>query len=270
MKATEMEDVTTVLLEDAAVPSRLRGAAPARDAKPCLHCHPPMTPASFYRGRRGLLIAIGAVLAFLGAAAAIGNAWLPLRWDLPIQRFVESSRTETLDTVFLAASRFGSTIVVLTMGAFLTLLTWGKCRAVSVAILVATLGRPVLEFLLKALVERDRPDLERMVNGHGPSFPSGHVMASVALWGLVPLVVGLYTRNRAIWWSSVVGSGLLILSIAASRVYLGVHWFSDIVAGLLLGSFFLLAIEAVLGYFHRLNGCGADRPSEADAPTHAS
>ena len=50
---------------------------------------------------------------------------------------------------------------------------------------------------IKAIVDRDRPDLERLVNGTGPSFPSGHVMAAAALWGLVPLVVTLYTREPA-------------------------------------------------------------------------
>jgi undecaprenyl-diphosphatase len=263
--------VTTVLLDDeTAAPVRTTEDAPDRHEAPCLHCHPPATPRSFYRDRRPLLVAIGALFAFLGAAAAIRNAWLPLRWDLPIQRFVESQRTDALDTFFLAVSRFGSTIVVLGMGIFLTLLTWGKCRAVSIAILVATFGRPVIEFLLKELVGRDRPDLERLVNGEGHSFPSGHVIASVALWGLVPLVVGLYTRNRVIWWSSAVASGLLIVAIAASRLYLGVHWFSDIVGSLLLGSFFLLAVEAVLDHVHRVNGCAADRKLEAGTPTRAS
>jgi undecaprenyl-diphosphatase len=262
----EMDAVTTALVDEPVAAS----LAERRDARPCLHCHPPATPASFYQHRRPLLVAIGALFAFLGAAAAIHNAWLPLRWDEPIQRFVEANRTEHLDTFFLFVSRFGSTMIVLSVGAFLALLTWGRCRAVSIAILAATLGRPIVEFLLKALVGRDRPDLERMVNGHGPSFPSGHVMASVALWGLLPLVVGLFTRSRVIWWISVAFSGSLILAIAASRVYLGVHWFSDVVGGLLLGSFFLLAIEAVLGYVHRINGCGAGRRHAAAAPDRVS
>ena len=117
------------------------------------------------------------------------------------------------------------------------------------------LSRPLLEFTLKASVGRDRPDLERLVAGNGPSFPSGHVMAAVALWGLVPLVVALYTPHRRVWWATVLGSGSLIMAIGASRIYLGVHWFSDVVGGLIVGAFFLLGVEWVLVRRHRRDPC---------------
>jgi undecaprenyl-diphosphatase len=84
-------------------------------------------------------------------------------------------------------------------------------------------------------------------------------MAAVALWGLLPIVVGLFTTNRRLWWASVGVSGTIIVLVAASRVYLGVHWFSDVCAGLLLGSFFLLGVETILGGIHRRDGCGLDR-----------
>jgi len=220
-----------------------------------LHARPPVTPASFFESRRPLLIAIGALFALLATAAAIRNAWLPLRWDLPIQRLVERNRTHDLDRLFLAVSRFGSTPVVFAGGALLAWLTWRRCRAVSIAIIVSTLTRPMVEFVVKTIVGRDRPDLERLVNGHGPSFPSGHVLAAIALYGLLPLVVGLFTRSRVLWWASIMFAALLILAIAASRVYLGVHWFSDVVGSLLLGSFFLLGVEAVFDGAHRRLGC---------------
>jgi membrane-associated phospholipid phosphatase len=111
------------------------------------------------------------------------------------------------------------------------------------------------EFTIKALVDRDRPDFERLVAGNGPSFPSGHVMAAIALWGLLPVVVSLYTRNRAVWWASVCTSVLLIVSISASRVYLGVHWFSDVTAGLIVGGFFLLAVDVLLSRQHARHPC---------------
>ena len=211
-----------------------------------------------------LLVAIGFLFVFLAVAAAVRGAWLPLRWDLPIQRFVEDHRTGALDTLFRAISRLGSTIVVVTLSAVLVFLTWGRCRAVSIAILIAASARPLLEFVLKDVVGRARPDLERMVNGQGYSFPSGHVMAAIALYGLIPLVVGLFTASRLLWWLSAAASAVVIGAIAASRVYLGVHWLSDVAASLLVGSFFLLGVEAVLRYMHRVDGCGvASRTADA-------
>jgi undecaprenyl-diphosphatase len=235
--------------------------APVVDAPsgPCLHRHPPSTPSAFYRHRRGILAVIGVAFAALAIAGAVASSRLLLTWDVPITRWVVAHRTSQLDSFFLAVSRLASTSTVLVLGTALVALTWRRCRAVAIAIAVATVTRPLLEFTLKELVDRSRPDLGRLVAGNGPSFPSGHVMAAVALWGLLPIVVGLFTRSRRLWWASVAVSGTVIVLVAASRVYLGVHWFSDVVAGLLLGSFFLLGVEAVLAGAHRRNGCGLDR-----------
>jgi membrane-associated phospholipid phosphatase len=87
-------------------------------------------------------------------------------------------------------------------------------------------------------------------------------MAAIALWGLLPVVVSLYTRNRAVWWGSVCTSVLLIVSIAASRVYLGVHWFSDVTAGLIVGSFFLLGVDVLLGRQHVRHPCRLMSPKD--------
>jgi undecaprenyl-diphosphatase len=198
---------------------------------PCLHLNPPATPAAFFASRRRLLVGIIVAFGFLGVAAATANSWLLLRLDKPFQHFVEANRGDELDTLFRLASRFGSTMVVLSLGALLALLTWSRCRAVSVALVVATFGRPLVEFTFKELVGRDRPDLNRLVEGNGPSFPSGHPMAAIALWGMLPVVVALFTHRRAIWWATVAFSGVMIVGIAASRVYLGVHWLSDVVGG---------------------------------------
>lgn len=215
-----------------------------------VHIDPPLTPASFLLPRRRLLLVLGLLFLSLALAAAIANGQVLLTWDEPIQRTVEANRTAALDDFFRTISRFGSTIPVLVLGSVLTLVTWRRCPAVAVAVLVAMLSRPLLEFTLKATVDRERPDFERMVAGNGPSFPSGHPMASVALWGLLPVIVGLYTKRRDIWWASVALAGVLIAGISASRVYLGVHWFSDVVGGLLVGAFFLIAVDTVFKRTH--------------------
>jgi undecaprenyl-diphosphatase len=237
-----------------------------------VHIDPPLTPASFLLPRRRLLLTLGVVLLALALAAALANGQVLLTWDEPIQRTVEAHRTAALDSFFLGISRLGSTIPVLVLGTVLTLVTWRRCSAVAVAVAAATLSRPLLEFTIKASVDRSRPDLQRLVAGNGPSFPSGHVMASVALWGLLPVIVGLYTKRRDIWWASVVVAGTLIGGISASRVYLGVHWFSDVVGGLLVGTFFLVGVDTVFKRTHCRYPCrvGCDDDADAwmaDAPT---
>lgn len=241
-------------------------AAPASAGH--VHATPPATPSSVLLPRPRVLLILAAVLAALAASAALWGGQVLLTWDEPIQRGVEARRTAALDDFFLTVSRFGSTIPVLVLGTTAAAVTWKRCHAVGMAVLVATFGRPLLEFTVKILVDRERPDFERLVAGNGPSFPSGHVMAAVALWGLMPLVVSLYTRRRVVWWASVAVAGALIAGIAASRIYLGVHWFSDVTGGLIVGAFFLLGVEAVLIRQHARRPChllGACDPPAGEA-----
>src|SRR5919108_724682 len=226
-----------------------------------VHATPPVSPSSILLVRRRLLMALGALLVAFAIAAAMNHGHILLTWDEPIQRGVEANRTSGLTRFFLTVSRLGSTIPVLALGTLAAAATWRRCRAVSTVLFVATFTRPALEFMIKALIGRDRPDFARLVAGNGPSFPRGHVMAAIALWGLLPVVVSLYTRNRAVWWGSVFTSVLLIVSIAASRVYLGVHWFSDVTAGLIVGSFFLLGVDVLLGRQHTRHPCRLIQPS---------
>lgn len=225
--------------------SSLSGTANYSSLAVHVHLNPPLTPSTVLLPRRWLLIGLAVLLGALAVAAAMAGGQTLLTWDEPIQRGVEARRTEDLNEFFLTVSRLGSTVVVLALGLTAAAVTWQRCRAVGMALLAATLSRPLLEAFIKTTVERDRPNFNRMVTGEGYSFPSGHVMAAVALWGLLPTVVGLYTKRRSLWWASVGIAGALIAGIAASRVYLGVHWFSDVTAGLVVGAFFLLGIEYV-------------------------
>lgn len=235
-------------------PDPTAGVESDRPLDPCIHREPPLTPAGLL-ARPALIATLGAVFALMAIAAALSGGKLLLTWDEPLQHFVEGARTPALNRFFLQVSSLGSTMTVLTLGTGTALLVWHRCRAVATMIVVAMLSRPLLEFTLKLLVSRDRPDLEQLVPGHGFSFPSGHPLAAVAFWGLLPVVVTVYTRRRAIWWASVVVSAALILLIGASRVYLGVHWFSDVFASMILAGFFLLGVEWVLRRQHRRYPC---------------
>jgi membrane-associated phospholipid phosphatase len=215
-----------------------------------LHHEPPVRPAHLWaRPRLVAVLAFGFLAAAI--AARIDDSALLLHWDRPIERFVGSIRTPALDSFFRSASRLGAAPLVYVVGAILAAVAALRCRALAVVILVATAGRPFLELAIKLLVDRDRPGSSQLVRGRGPSFPSGHVMASVALWGLVPAVIALYTHRRAVWWAVVGAMATLVFSIAACRVYLGVHWATDACAGLVVGAFGLAALDALLWRVHR-------------------
>jgi undecaprenyl-diphosphatase len=184
------------------------------------------------------------VLLAIGAAADV------LIWDQPITDWFVAHRTDALDTVVRRVSWFGSTKVVLVVAAAAAAIAWPRCRRLALAILVIALARPLIEHVLKELVGRERPQGDQLVPGRGPSFPSGHPLATAASWGLVPLVVGLYTSRRAIWWTTAVCVWFLAVMVAASRLYLGVHYFSDVVGSLVLATIGVLGAEWFIDKVH--------------------
>ena len=234
-----------------------------------LHHHPPLTPAGVMLRRRWAapLVATG-FIALAVLAAFDGGAQLRFV-DEPSSRALIELRRPWLDALVKTISALGGVTVVVAVGGLLLLLVWHQCRALAWTLLAATAARPLLEWGLKELVGRQRPDIDRLVPGNGPSYPSGHVMAAVAIWGLLPPVVALLTGRRSAWWWSVGISGSVVSGVAFSRVYLGVHWLTDVAGALLLGALYLLAVEALLEWHHQRRPCrsvnvaeGADPPPE--------
>jgi undecaprenyl-diphosphatase len=215
-----------------------------------------MTMARAYARFPWIVPAAAAVFVAL-AVGAVGG-WLV--WDEPITRWVVDARSPTLDAVFRRVSFLGSTPVVLTVSAVAALITSRRCPRLAIAIVVIALARPLGEFALKELISRDRPIGDRMVRGEGYSFPSGHPMATMASWGVLPLVVALYTRRRVVWWAVAIGSWTLAVLVAVSRVWLGVHWASDVIAGLVLATLGFAGAEWIFAATH--GGCSLRRRLE--------
>jgi undecaprenyl-diphosphatase len=134
--------------------------------------------------------------------------------------------------------------------------------------------RGPIEFVLKLAVNRDRPDFSQLVHGAGYSFPSGHPMAAAVFWGSMPIVLALYWRRRSVWIVSWVVALSMIVLIGYSRVYLGVHWPTDVLAGLLAGILLISGLDwliqraGVIPGCSRLHGLGSARqePDPAPAP----
>lgn len=168
--------------------------------------------------------------------------------DLSIAHAFTSLRTPTVTAFMLAATSLGNTfsIVVIAAGASLTFLLSKKNKLLSAGLVCTVLGAKVSETLLKILIERDRPNSDALFHLDTFSFPSGHATAAAALFGYLGLVlIRLYPRWRI---AIAVCMSVVILLIGLSRVYLGVHFPSDIIGGYLLGAVWVLVGVWVVRY----------------------
>ena len=92
-----------------------------------------------------------------------------------------------------------------------------------------------LNFLLKIIVSRPRPEGINIITESGFSFPSGHAMMSIALFGLLIYFAYKFIKNKGLRIFLIIIFSILTLMIGTSRIYLGVHYFSDVLAGFLIG-----------------------------------
>ena len=98
----------------------------------------------------------------------------------------------------------------------------------------------VLNQLLKRILQRPRPTEFRIVEETGYSFPSGHSMVSMAFYGYLIYLIYRYIKNKYVKWTLIAILSILICLIGISRIYLGVHYTSDVLGGFLLSISYLV------------------------------
>jgi undecaprenyl-diphosphatase len=217
---------------------------------PDLHRSPPITLRRIAERLPWLLVGAAALAVVLGVLAAVDGGRL-LVWDRPISDAVVEHRSRGVDRVALWVSRLGSTPVVLAAGVAGVALAARRCRSVALVMLVVVAARPPFEWLAKEIVARPRPSGARLVPGTGFSYPGGHVLAAAATWGFVPAIAGLYVSRRWLWVALAGAAWCVIVLVAWCRVWLGVHWTSDVVGSLAIAFVALTAAEAAIDRRHR-------------------
>src|SRR5215204_4442798 len=115
-----------------------------------------------------------------------------------------------------------------------------KHRWYSIKIPAIALSSLALMFGLKHLFDRDRPLVPLLEEARGLSFPSGHALMSVTFYGLLIYIVYREVKDPALKWALIVALLLLIHLIAFSRIYLRVHYTTDVIAGLAMGFIWLV------------------------------
>lgn len=164
-------------------------------------------------------------------------------------RVVQGWESPELTRVMKFFSWLGSTDVA-TVIAILVLAILGvflKHRKELLLFTIVVAGMPLINHLLKNIFERDRPDIHRIVQEHGFSFPSGHSSASFAMYGVLAYLLWRHVKTG--WGRGIMlALGLLFpLCIGLSRIYLGVHYPSDVIGGYLVSGAFLGAAIEVYG-----------------------
>lgn len=192
----------------------------------------------------GALLLAGAVLAVL--AAVIRSSGLLVRADRGLATWADTHGTAGSTRILVWSSALGSTMAIVVASVALVSLARGRRRgAVALYLAVLVGGQNLAANGLKALVDRARP-LHALTGFSGSSFPSGHATAAFACFGAFALVVGLGRGTTTRTVLSSVAAGLAAV-VGVSRVLLGVHFLTDVVAGAVLGAAWFTAVTVAFG-----------------------
>ncbi len=160
---------------------------------------------------------------------------------------VANADSATVD-VLRVVTWLGDTVVVVAALLAAGLVDYLRHRRLAVFAFLgaAIIGEKLIVNGLKEIVDRVRPDLMPLVGWEGPSFPSGHAAAAAVAWPAVAFVLG---RGSARMTRALLAAGaaLIAVAVAASRALLGVHWLTDVVAGLAIGYGWFLVCAVIFG-----------------------
>jgi undecaprenyl-diphosphatase len=175
------------------------------------------------------------------------NAWLE-NADRSVAAW--GSRHGTSDTAQAMkwVTQLGSTIgvtVMLTVTAGIDYLRRRKLGVVAFLAAVG-IGQLILSNVLKLVVHRERPSVLRLVVANGYSFPSGHTVAAASATSAIAFIIGT-GRSRLVRATLAGAAALIAISVATSRALLGVHWLSDVIAGLAIGWGWFMIVAIIFG-----------------------
>lgn len=189
----------------------------------------------------GLLVAAGCLWFFSDLAEDVVTRDPIVRFDRAVATLLHALAVPGLTAFFLVVTALGSVETIALLGLLVAMFLWWRQRWLELGAWVAAVaGAGALNQLLKALFARPRPYFEQpLVLETSYSFPSGHSMLSLVLYGMLAYFAVLALRTWRARTAVILGSALLVLLIGFSRMYLGVHYFSDVVAGYAAGGVWL-------------------------------
>lgn len=155
--------------------------------------------------------------------------------------------SSTVTPVARGITFLGGTIFIISSAVLLFIII--KNKKIGFLILANLAIVATLNQLLKHILKRPRPTGYRLIEVSGYSFPSGHSMVSMAYYGFLIYLIYKYVKNKYIKWISICILSIFICLIGISRIYLGVHYTSDVLAGFLISITYLIMYIEIVNKF---------------------
>lgn len=199
---------------------------------------------SYARENVRTIVVLLAALVFVWLLSEVAEGEIMKLDTLAYRFFVVTLRSDVMTPIMEGFTSLSSVAVILVMALVVAAFAPGKAPGRCVCANVV--GALVLNQVLKFIVQRPRPDGYRLAVESSYSFPSGHSMISMAFYGLLIWMIWKYERDdvmRHVWCCLF---GLIIVMVGISRIYLGVHYASDVIAGFCVSLIWLVFFTKVI------------------------
>lgn len=157
---------------------------------------------------------------------------------------VNNLRSDGLTFIMLFITNFCNPIILILLSLVILLIC--KDKKMGLIIIINLLVSILLNIIFKGIIQRDRPLEDFLITESGYSFPSGHSMVSMAYYGLIIYFIYKKIKDKRVRNVLMILIGFLILAIGFSRIYLGVHFASDVIGGFLISIIYLVCAIKLL------------------------
>jgi membrane-associated phospholipid phosphatase len=211
----------------------------------------------------GLLLSIASAWAFFAIADAVPEHGAMVRVDTAVTAWLQTHGTESGESILVGVSYLGAQFLIGLLAIVVIVLIVRRSWRHLVVLAVTCGGGALVNVALKSVFHRTRPSFASEFHVTSWSFPSGHAMDSLIVYGLLAYWVGeRWPRTKV---AAIIGAAALVVAIGYARIYLGVHYLSDVVGGYAAGFTWLAACAT--GYrFAARRQVGSAGVDEAPAP----
>ena len=207
-----------------------------------------MTKENKYKNEKNwkkrVVVSIFLILLFLILIFLV-KSWMTLEIDNHIYYSIMQSYSPSTTSIFRFFTNVWGTYwviwITILLVSFLTYKKW--FWKYTIILTITPIIIYILNTVIKNIIQRPRPEILRLIDETGYSFPSGHTMQALAFYWLIIIITNKFIDNKVLKYLINIISIIMIVWIAISRIYLWVHYFSDIVWWIILSLIYLIIIK---------------------------